>query len=231
MGYSARQAGMAVSSGGLVLMFLFPVAGALAPRFDPRKLVAMRFRHHHLRSLAHDVDQSQHQLRNGCQLARRHRARTAVPVHSHQHALLLPAFPRRNTTKSADSPRSCAISAVASASASSPLCLLASARSISPCSLPKAAAGNPAYERCTPAWPAHGRSVASAMPDAIYHAGAQIYGMAQSRRALLAYVDVIWVMVAVTACLVPDAVPDEPPPRSSPPHPSATKRARAWVFR
>src|ERR1700748_1965677 len=43
MGYSARQAGMAVSSGGLVLMFLFPVAGALAPKFDPRKLVSIGF--------------------------------------------------------------------------------------------------------------------------------------------------------------------------------------------
>src|SRR3569623_51785 len=41
MGYSARQAGMAVSSGGLVLMFLFPVAGALAPKFDARKLVSV----------------------------------------------------------------------------------------------------------------------------------------------------------------------------------------------
>ena len=43
MGYSARQAGMAVSSGGLVLMFLFPVAGALAPKFDPRRLVSIGF--------------------------------------------------------------------------------------------------------------------------------------------------------------------------------------------
>jgi DHA2 family multidrug resistance protein len=34
---------MAVSSGGVALMFLFPVAGALAPKFDPRKLVAMGF--------------------------------------------------------------------------------------------------------------------------------------------------------------------------------------------
>ena len=43
----------------------------------------------------------------------------------------------------------------------------------------------------------------SAMPDAIYHAGAQIYGMAQIQARLLAYVDVIWVMVAVTAVLIP----------------------------
>ena len=31
MGYSAEQAGMAVSSGGMALMFLFPVAGFLRP--------------------------------------------------------------------------------------------------------------------------------------------------------------------------------------------------------
>jgi DHA2 family multidrug resistance protein len=43
MGYSAEQAGMAVSSGGIALMFLFPVAGFLAPKFDPRRLVAMGF--------------------------------------------------------------------------------------------------------------------------------------------------------------------------------------------
>src|SRR5581483_10862949 len=36
MGYSARQAGTAVSTGAIVLMFLFPVAGKLAPKFDAR---------------------------------------------------------------------------------------------------------------------------------------------------------------------------------------------------
>ena len=43
MGYSAVQAGAAVSSGAIVLMILFPVAGALAPKFDPRWLVAIGF--------------------------------------------------------------------------------------------------------------------------------------------------------------------------------------------
>jgi DHA2 family multidrug resistance protein len=42
-----------------------------------------------------------------------------------------------------------------------------------------------------------------ALPDAIHHAGAQIFGMAQIQARLLAYVDVIWVMVAVTTILVP----------------------------
>jgi DHA2 family multidrug resistance protein len=43
----------------------------------------------------------------------------------------------------------------------------------------------------------------AAMPDAMQHAGAQIYGMAQIQARLLSYVDVIWVMVAVTAILIP----------------------------
>ena len=34
---------MAVSSGGIALMFFFPVAGFLAPKFDPRWLVAIGF--------------------------------------------------------------------------------------------------------------------------------------------------------------------------------------------
>ena len=41
------------------------------------------------------------------------------------------------------------------------------------------------------------------MPDAMQRAGAQIYGMAQIQARLLAYVDVIWVMVALTGMLIP----------------------------
>ena len=42
-----------------------------------------------------------------------------------------------------------------------------------------------------------------ARPDAMIHAGAQIYGMAQIQARLLSYVDVIWIMVALTAILIP----------------------------
>ena len=42
-----------------------------------------------------------------------------------------------------------------------------------------------------------------AWPDAMQRAGAQIYGMAIRQARLLAYVDVIWLMVAVTIVLVP----------------------------
>jgi DHA2 family multidrug resistance protein len=51
----------------------------------------------------------------------------------------------------------------------------------------------------TGAWMQHG----NARPDAMQHAGAQIFGMAQIQARLLSYVDVIWIMVALTAILVP----------------------------
>jgi DHA2 family multidrug resistance protein len=40
-------------------------------------------------------------------------------------------------------------------------------------------------------------------PDSTLHAGAQIYGMIQSQARTLAYVDVIWILVALTGCLIP----------------------------
>jgi DHA2 family multidrug resistance protein len=40
-------------------------------------------------------------------------------------------------------------------------------------------------------------------PEAVGRAGAQIYGMAQIQARLLSYVDVIWIMVALTAILIP----------------------------
>ncbi|HVI75413.1 MAG TPA: DHA2 family efflux MFS transporter permease subunit [Anaeromyxobacteraceae bacterium] len=43
MGYSAQQAGMALSPGALVIVALMPVVGALVTRLDPRWLIAFGF--------------------------------------------------------------------------------------------------------------------------------------------------------------------------------------------
>jgi DHA2 family multidrug resistance protein len=43
MGYSAQQAGMALSPGGLVMMVSMPIAGWMLTRFDPRWLLALGF--------------------------------------------------------------------------------------------------------------------------------------------------------------------------------------------
>jgi DHA2 family multidrug resistance protein len=47
------------------------------------------------------------------------------------------------------------------------------------------------------------KNSAGAMPDAMERAGAQIYAMAQIQARLLGYVDVIWILVALTAILIP----------------------------
>ena len=80
-------------------------------------------------------------------------------------------------------------------------------------------AGNRPSSACAPASPAPGCSTAAAMPDAMHHAGAQIYGMAQIQARLLAYVDVIWVMVVRDHDPHPAAVPDGSAKEASPrPH-------------
>jgi len=43
LGYSAQQAGLALSPAGIALALLMPVAGVLAMRFDPRKVIALGF--------------------------------------------------------------------------------------------------------------------------------------------------------------------------------------------
>jgi DHA2 family multidrug resistance protein len=43
LGYSAQQAGMALSPAGIALALLMPLAGILAMKFDPRKVIAVGF--------------------------------------------------------------------------------------------------------------------------------------------------------------------------------------------
>ena len=68
---------------------------------------------------------------------------------------------------------------------------------------PHASDGNPSFDAMRNGLAGAWRVRGVAIPDAMHHAGAQIYGMAQIQARLLAYVDVIWVMVGVTAILVP----------------------------
>src|ERR1700733_1931742 len=43
LGYTAQQAGMALSPGGIALAFMMPIAGILATKFDPRVIIAIGF--------------------------------------------------------------------------------------------------------------------------------------------------------------------------------------------
>jgi DHA2 family multidrug resistance protein len=202
MGYSARQAGMAVSSGGIALMFLFPVAGALAPRFDPRRLVAMGFTIttfglFRMTGVSLNIPFS---------MAVSWRVVIAlglpflfIPINT----LCYSGIPQEKynevsglTALMRNLGGSVGISFVTTMLArltQKHQAMLAANTS----------AGNPPFEimrsGIARTWMRNG----DAVPDAMQHAGAQIYGMAQIQARLLAYVDVIWILVGLTALLIP----------------------------
>ena len=202
MGYSARQAGMAVSSGGLVLMFLFPVAGALAPRFDPRRLVAIGF----TITTIGLWRMTQINLNIGFGMAVSWRVVIAlglpflfIPINT----LCYSGIPQEKynevsglTALMRNIGGSVGISFITTLLARQSqkhLAMLAA----------NTAAGSPPFEAMRSGLAGTWQHRGSAMPDAMQHAGAQIYGMAQIQARLLAYVDVIWIMVGCTALLIP----------------------------
>jgi DHA2 family multidrug resistance protein len=216
MGYSARQAGMAVSSGGIVLMALFPVAGALAPRFDPRKLVAVGF----IITTFGLWRMTQIDLNISFGMAVSWRVVIAlglpflfIPINT----LCYSGIPQEKynevsglTALMRNLGGSVGISIVTTLLARQSqkhLAMLA----------PDATPGNPPFEGMRSALAGAWQHFGTAKPDALHHAGAQIYGMAQIQALLLAYVDVIWMMVGVTALLIPLPFIMRRPKKAAPP--------------
>ena len=202
MGYSARQAGMAVSSGGLVLMLLFPVAGALAPKFDPRVLVATGFAittYGLFRMTQIDLN-----ISFGMAVSWRIVIALGLPfLFIPINTLCYAGIPQEKynevsglTALMRNLGGSVGISFVTTLLArfSQKHQAMLSAHTVP---------GNPPFEAMRRALEGAWRIRGSAAPDALQHAGAQIYDMALIQARLLAYVDVIWVMVALTGLLIP----------------------------
>jgi DHA2 family multidrug resistance protein len=203
MGYSARQSGMAISTGGLVLMFLFPVAGFLAPKFDPRKLVAMGFiiiAFGLWRMTSLDLNVS-----FGMAVSWRAVMVLGLPfLFIPINTLCYAGIPQnKNNEVSGMSALSRNLGGSVGISFVTTLLARLSQKHLAFLTA-HAADGNGPYEAMrhglAGAWLQRG---AGSPPDAMMKAGAQIYGMAQIQARLLAYVDVVWIMVFVTIALVP----------------------------
>jgi DHA2 family multidrug resistance protein len=203
MGYSARQSGMAISTGGLVLMFLFPIAGFLAPKFDPRKLVAMGFiiiAFGLWRMTSLDLNVS-----FGMAVSWRAVMVLGLPfLFIPINTLCYAGIPQnKNNEVSGMSALSRNLGGSVGISFVTTLLARLSQKHLAFLTA-HAADGNAPYESIrhglAGAWLQRG---ASSTPDAMMKAGAQIYGMAQIQARLLAYVDVVWIMVFVTVALVP----------------------------
>ena len=203
MGYSAEQAGMAVSSGGLALMFLFPVAGALAPRFDPRWLVAMGFTITTFglyRMTGLDLN-----VPFGMAVSWRVVIALGLPfLFIPINTLCYAGVPQEKYNEVSGMSAlmrnlggSVGISFVTTMLVRLTQTHLAMLNA-------HTVTGNGPFDalRSGLAGALMKRGVGS-MPDAMDQAGAQIFGMAQLQARLLAYVDVVWIMVALTAILIP----------------------------
>ncbi len=202
MGYSAEQAGMAVSSGGIALMVLFPVAGFLAPKFDPRWLVAIGFTITTF-GLYRMTDVN---LNIPFHIAVSWRVVIAlglpflfIPINTLCYAGIKQEKYNEVSGMSAlmrNIGGSVGISFVTTLLArfTQKHAAMLNAHTVD---------GNGPFEAIrnglTGAWIHNGLS----RPEAVDRAGAQIYGMAQIQARLLSYVDVIWIMVALTAILIP----------------------------
>jgi DHA2 family multidrug resistance protein len=203
MGYSAVQAGAAISSGAIVLMILFPVSGALAPKFDPRWLVAFGFIITGLGLIRMTNITMEISFWNAVSW----RAVIAVglpflfiPINT----LCYAGIPQHKNNEisglsalSRNLGGSLGISVMTTmlARLSQRHLAMLSAHTVpgnSPFEAMRNALAGTLVQRGPGAW-----------PDAMQRAGAQIYGMAIRQARLLAYVDVIWLMVAVTFLLVP----------------------------
>ena len=203
MGYSAEQAGMAVSSGGIALMLLFPVAGALAPKFDPRWLVAFGF----ILTTWGLWRMTDLNLNVSFGMAVSWRMVIAlglpflfipintlcfvgIPQEKYNEISGMSAFMRNLGGSVGIS----FITTILARTSQQHLAMLG-ANTVN---------GNSPFETyragMAAAWM---QRTGGARPDGLQHAGAQIYGMAQIQARLLAYVDSIWVMVALTAILIP----------------------------
>jgi MFS transporter, DHA2 family, multidrug resistance protein len=202
MGYSARQAGTAVSSGAIVLMFLFPLAGAFAPKFDPRKLVAVGF----IITTLGMMRMANLNLDVSFGLAVSWRAFIAlglpflfIPI----NMLCYAGIPQhKNNEISGMSALSRNLGGSVGISFMTTMLARLTQRHMAMLGA-HTVPGNGPFEAMRSGLAGAWQHLGLAMPDAMYRAGAQIYGMAQRQARLLAYVDVIWIMSAVTLVLIP----------------------------
>lgn len=202
MGYNARQAGTAVSTGAIVLMFLFPVAGKLAPKFDARKLVAVGF----IITTLGMVRMANLNTQISFWQAASWRAFIAlglpflfIPINT----LCYAGIPQhKNNEISGMSALSRNLGGSVGISVMTTLLARLTQRHLAFLGAHTAPGSGP-FESMRSGLAGAWQQKGLARPDAIYRAGAQIYGMAQQQARVLAYVDVIWIFVLVTLVLVP----------------------------
>jgi MFS transporter, DHA2 family, multidrug resistance protein len=202
MGYTAEQSGLALSIGGVVLMVLFPVSGYISTKLDPRFIVMCGF------ILTTIGLFRMTNLNLGVNFA------TAVSWRAVIACGLPFLFVPINTMCYIGIPQSkynevsgmnSLMRNVGGSVGISFVTTMLVRRTQSHQSILTAhvAPGSPAYDRMVAGLAGAYHHAGMAMPDAMHHGAAQVYRMMQQQAAALAYVDTVWALVIMTACLIP----------------------------
>ena len=193
---------MAISVGGLVLVFLFPVAGFITPRFDPRLIVACGF----IVTTIGLIRMANLNLGVDFATAVSWRAVIAcglpflfVPINT----MCFIGIPQSKFNE-ASGMNSLMRNLGGSVGISFVTTLIARRTSDTPVhAVSEFVASSSAYQGMVDGMTGAYNKSGWAIPDAVHHAGGQIYRMMQQQALTLAYVDTIWVLVILTACLIP----------------------------
>lgn len=202
MGYTAERAGMAISAGGLVLMLLFPLAGFITPKFDQRFIVSCGF----VVTTLGLMRITELNLGISFWTAISWRAVIAiglpflfVPI----NVLCYADIPQnRNNEVSGMTALSRNLGGSFGISFVTTL-LTRRAQAHEMYLGAHQTPGVPAYDLISGGLTAAFEKSGLSHSDALYHATAQIYGMLHVQARTLAYVDTAWILVGLTALLIP----------------------------
>lgn len=215
MGYSARDAGMAISAGGVVLMFMFPVAGFVTPKVDPRLLVTCGF------IITTFGLMRMTNLNLGINFATAVSWRAVitlglpflfVPINT----MCYVGIPQ-NKNNEVSGMTSLMRNIGGSVGIAFVTTLLVRREQAHLNYLgAHVTSGSAPYMRMESAMQSAWQGSGLAKTDADHHAAAQIFAMMRIQARTLAYIDTIWVLVTLTACLIPVAYLMQRPPKRIP---------------
>ena len=205
MGYSAEQAGLALSAGGLVLIVLFPVAGFLGQKLDPRLLTTIGFIL--LTYGLYRITNSSLGVSFATAVSWRVVMTIGMPFLFVPISVMTYVGVPREKNNEISGLTALARNLGGSIGISAVTTLLVRRQQTHQSYLSAHLNdSNSAYTQQLAGIAAALRQRAAvSLPDSLYLAKARIYASLQQQALSLAYVDVIWILVATTAILIPIA--------------------------
>jgi DHA2 family multidrug resistance protein len=203
LGYSAVKAGEALAGGGLVMLLMMPVAGALVSRMDPRLMMAAGFA-----GIAWALDYMATHLSLGMDFG------SAAMLRTYQCIGLPFIFLPSNTLAYLGVPQeknnqvSGMNAFVRNIGGSIGIALITTfltrqSQAHQTVLTAHTRVGSPAFDTLTQAFTGRYQQGGASLPDATVRAHARVYGIVQAQATTLAYIDVVRVLIVMIVVLIP----------------------------